>query len=241
MAKQDGGGEAQQRRGPFSSFHLTLGARLKAYLLTGILVTAPISITLYLAWLVIDWVDGLVNNLLPAQYHPDQYLPFTLPGLGLLIMLAFLILVGMGSAGFVGALLVRLGEGVVGRMPVMRGIYSATKQIFETVLTQQSDAFREVVLVEYPRKDAWCIAFVTGATKGQLRQSLLGAGYDDWVNVFVPTTPNPTSGYLIFVPRSDVRPLSMSVEDGLKAVVSGGIVMPSDDVPPAADTKSSSA
>ena len=131
----------------------------------------------------------------------------------------------MVSAGVVGNLLVRLGEAIVGRMPVLRGIYSAVKQIFETVLAQKSDAFREVVLVEFPRPGAWAIAFVTGATKGQV-QDALGGG--DWVNVFVPTTPNPTSGYLMFVPRDQVRPLAMSVEDGLKMVVSGGLVGPGD-------------
>lgn len=224
------GGEEQPKRARFAGLHLTLAARLKAYLFTGILVTAPISITLYLAWLVVDGVDNLVDSLLPAPYHPDQLLPFTLPGLGLLLLLVFLVLVGMVSAGVVGNLLVRLGEALVGRMPVLRGIYSAVKQIFETVLAQKSDAFREVVLVEFPRPGAWAIAFVTGGTKGQV-QDALGGG--DWVNVFVPTTPNPTSGYLMFVSRDQVRPLTMSVEDGLKMVVSGGLVGPDDAAPKA--------
>lgn len=216
-----------RRRPLFQGFHLTLGARLKAYLFTGILVTAPISITLYLAWLVIDGVDRLVNTVLPVQYRPDQLLPFTLPGLGLLILLVFLTTVGMVSAGFAGRILVRLGEGLVARTPVLRGIYSATKQIFETVLAQQSDAFREVVLVEFPRAGCWSIAFVTGTARGEVGR-VLGDGDADMVNVFVPTTPNPTSGYLMFLPRTQVRPLSMSVEDGLKMVVSGGLVMPPD-------------
>lgn len=224
------GGEKQPKRTRFTGLHLTLAARLKAYLFTGILVTAPISITLYLAWLVVDGVDNLVDSLLPAPYQPDQLLPFTLPGLGLLLLLVFLVLVGMVSAGVVGNLLVRLGEALVGRMPVLRGIYSAVKQIFETVLAQKSDAFREVVLVEFPRPGAWAIAFVTGGTKGQV-QDALGGG--DWVNVFVPTTPNPTSGYLMFVPRDQVKPLTMSVEDGLKMVVSGGLVGPDDAAPKA--------
>ncbi len=204
------------------ALHLTLGARLKAYLFTGILVTAPISITFYLAWLVIDGIDRLVNGVLPATYHPDHYLPFSVPGLGLLILLVFLVLVGMASAGFAGRLLVRVGEALVARMPVVRGIYSATKQIFETVLAQQSDAFREVVLVEFPRKETWSIAFITGTTKGEVQRLT----DEEVVNVFVPTTPNPTSGYLMFVPRSQLVPLSMSVEEGLKMVVSGGLVTP---------------
>lgn len=220
------GDEGRKPRGLalFSGLHLTLAARLKAYLFTGILVTAPISITLYLAWLVVDGVDRLVDNLLPAAFRPDQLLPFTLPGLGLVLLLIFLILVGMVSAGMVGSLLLRVGEALVGRMPVLRGIHTAVKQVFETVLAQKSDAFREVVLVEFPRKDAWSIGFVSGTTRGEVAQLLDGA--DDMINVFVPTTPNPTSGYLIFVPRSAVKPLRMSVEDGLKLVVSGGLVAP---------------
>lgn len=222
MQVADGGEKQPGEAGP-KGLKLDLGARLKAYLFTGILVTAPISITLYLGWLVVDGVDRLVDQLLPAPYHPGQLLPFTLPGLGLLLLLVALILIGMVSAGFAGRMLVRLGEALVGRMPVLRSIHSATKQIFETVLAQKSDAFREVVLVEFPRTGAWSIAFVTGATRGQVRGTL-GAG--DWINVFVPTTPNPTSGYLMFVPRDQVRPLAMSVEDGLKMVVSGGLVGP---------------
>lgn len=216
-------GRARRGMALFAGFHLTLAARLKAYLFTGILVTAPISITLYLAWLVVDGGDRLVDTLLPMGYRPGQLLPFTLPGLGLVLLLAFLILVGMVSAGLAGRVMVRLGEALVGRMPVLRGIYSATKQIFETVLAQKSDAFREVVLVEFPRPGAWSIAFVTGAARGEVAAILTG---EEMINVFVPTTPNPTSGYLIFVPRHSVKTLKMSVEDGLKLVVSGGLVVP---------------
>lgn len=228
MTDGDGGNRTRRRLALFSGLHLTLAARLKAYLFTGILVTAPISITLYLAWLVVDGVDRMVGTIIPVQYHPDKLLPFTLPGLGLLLLLLFLIAIGMASAGFAGRLLVRLGEAVVGRMPLLRGIHSATKQIFETVLAQKSDAFREVVLVEFPRTGCWSIAFVTGTTKGEVARTLGG----DMVNVFVPTTPNPTSGYLLFLPRAEVKPLRMSVEDGLKMVVSGGLVGSEDAAPP---------
>lgn len=221
---QSGGERRAKGLAALAGFHLTLGARLKAYLFTGILVTAPISITLYLAWLVIDGVDRLVDTVLPLHYHPDQFLPITVPGFGLLILLVFLILVGMASAGFAGRLLVRVGEGIVSRMPVVRGIYTATKQIFETVLAQKSDAFREVVLVEFPRPGCWAIAFITGAARGEVGRAL----GPDMVCVFVPTTPNPTSGYLMFVARDQIRPLAMSVEDGLKMVVSGGLVAPGD-------------
>jgi len=207
---------------------MSLAARLRAYLFAGILVTAPISITFYLAWLLIGVIDGMVAGLIPARYNPETYLPFTVPGIGLLMVLLFLILVGMFAAGVAGKLLVRLGEGIVNRMPVIRSVYNALKQIFETVLANQSSAFREVVLVEYPRRGIWSIGFITGTTVGEV-QNLTA---DEVVNVFLPTTPNPTSGYLLIVPRSDLVTLSMTVEDGIKMVVSGGIVTPPDRRPP---------
>ncbi len=205
-------------------YGMTLAGRLRAYLFAGILVTAPISITLYLAWLFIGAIDGLVNGLIPARYNPETYLPFTVPGVGLLVVLIFLILVGMFTAGFMGRFMVRLGEGLVNRMPVIRSVYNALKQIFETVLANQSQAFREVVLVEYPRKGIWAIGFITGTTEGEVQDITA----DEVVNVFLPTTPNPTSGFLLILPRSELIPLTMTVEDGIKMVVSGGIVTPPD-------------
>lgn len=216
--------EAPQR----GRFGMSLAARLRAYLFAGILVTAPISITFYLAWLFINAIDGLVAGVIPARYNPETYMPFSVPGIGLLVVLLFLVFVGMFAAGFVGRMVVRLGEAIVARMPVIRGIYSALKQIFETVLANQSNAFREVVLVEYPRRGIWAIGFITGTTEGEI-QNLTA---DEVVNVFLPTTPNPTSGFLLFVPRSDLVRLNMGVEEGIKMVVSGGIVTPPDPRPP---------
>jgi len=209
---------------PKGRFGMSLAARLRAYLFAGILVTAPIFITLYLAWLFIGAIDGLVNGVIPARYNPESYLPFTIPGVGLLIVLAFLILVGMFAAGFLGRFMVRLGEGIVNRMPVIRSVYNALKQIFETVLANQSNAFREVVMIEYPRRGLWALGFITGTTEGEVQNITA----DEMVNVFLPTTPNPTSGFLLFVPRRDLIRLNMTVEDGIKMVVSGGIVTPPD-------------
>jgi uncharacterized membrane protein len=200
----------------------SLIGRLRAYLLTGVIVTAPISITIFLVWKFLTFLDTHVAGLLPARYNPENYLPFSLPGLGLLLMLAFLTLVGMLTAGLAGRTLVRLGERLLSRMPVVRGVYGTLKQIFETVLAQKSRSFREVVLVEYPRQGVGAIGFVTGPTRGEI-QAYSG---DELVNVFVPTTPNPTSGFLLFVPKSDLIHLDMSVEDGIKMVISGGIVGP---------------
>jgi len=219
--------EEEQEKAPAPKKGLTLMGRLRAYLLTGILVTAPISITILLAWLFIDFVDEKVTPLIPDTYNPETYLPFSLPGLGLVIVLVVLTIVGMLTAGFIGKLLVRISEGIMARMPVISGIYSATKQIFETVLASKSESFREAVLIEYPRRGIWAIGFVSGTTEGEV-QNLTE---DSCVNIFLPTTPNPTSGFLLFVPRKDIIPLSMSVEQAVKMVISGGIVTPPDTRP----------
>jgi uncharacterized membrane protein len=201
--------------------------RLRGYFLAGILVTGPILLTLYLTWLLIDTIDGAVRWLLPDRYNPATYVH--VPGLGLVIGLAALTLIGAATANYVGRIFLRLSDRILARMPVVRGIYSAMKQIFETVLAKQSNTFREVVLVEFPRRGMWTIAFVTSRTEGEVRD-LTGP---DPVSVYVPTTPNPTSGYLVFVPRSEVVPLSMTVEEAIKMVISTGIVTPPDRRPPA--------
>lgn len=206
---------------------MSMSQRLRAYLFAGILVTAPIFITFYLAWLIIGFVDSKITPLIPAKYNPETYLPFALPGLGLVVLLIALMLVGALTAGFVGRLWVRISERLLSQMPVIRNVYSAVKQILETVLAQQSNAFREAVLIEYPRRGIWAIGFITGVTKGEV-QNLTE---EECINVFLPTTPNPTSGFLLFVPKKDIVALSMSVEEAIKMVISGGIVTPPDKRP----------
>lgn len=206
-----------------------LSQRLRAYLFAGVLVTAPIFITFYLAWLFVTFVDGKIEPLIPAKYNPETYLPFAIPGLGLLVLIFSLMLVGALTAGFFGRLWMRFSEQALNQMPVIRNVYSAVKQILETVLAQQSNAFREAVLIEYPRRGIWAIGFLTGSTKGEV-QNLTA---EECINVFLPTTPNPTSGFLLFVPKKDITPLSMSVEDAIKMVISGGIVTPPDERPEA--------
>jgi uncharacterized membrane protein len=196
--------------------------RLRAYFLTGVIVTAPITITIFLVWQFVGFVDTQVGELIPERYNPETYLPFSLPGLGLLIMLAFLTLVGMLTAGLAGRTLVRMGERLLSRMPVVRSVYGTLKQIFETVLAQSSRSFREVVLIEYPRRGLGAIGFVTGPTRGEIQER----ADEELVNVFLPTTPNPTSGFLLFVPRKDLIHLDMTIEEGIKLVISGGIVAP---------------
>lgn len=200
------------------------GVRLRRYFLAGILITAPIVITFYISWLLIRWVDSKITPLLPDTYNPETYLPFAIPGLGLVIVIVFLTFVGWATAGIIGRFWTRVTESLLSQMPVVRSIYGAVKQIIETVLQQQSNAFRQVVLFEYPRRGSWALGFITGQTQGEV-QSITES---DVVNVFLPTTPNPTSGYLLFIPRDELVVLDMTVEEGIKMVISGGIVTPPD-------------
>ena len=196
--------------------------KIRSWFLTGILVMTPLILTIYVAWAFITFVDNLVVPLVPFDYRPSYYLPFSIPGLGLIIVFIFTTFVGLLATGLFGRTLIRIWENILNRMPVVRSVYSAIKQILETVMATQSDAFRQAVLVQYPRKDIWAIGFVTGSTKGEV-----GKRVDKkMVNVFMPTTPNPTSGFLLFFPEEDLIFLNMSVEDALKLVVSGGMVVP---------------
>lgn len=215
---------ADPPHGPVPPLQLGLLARLRAYFIAGVLVTAPFGITLYLAWFVVSFVDERVTALLPPRFNPESYLPFSVPGVGLIIVVVGLTFIGSLMAGFIGRLTVRVSEAILERIPAVRSVYAATKQVLETVLAKQSNAFREVVLIEYPRREVWVLGFITGTTEGEV-QNLTA---ETLVNVFVPTTPNPTSGFLLFVPKKDIIVLNMRVEDGVKMVISGGIVSPPD-------------
>jgi len=203
-----------------------LMGRLRAYFLAGILVTAPIAITVYIAWWFVSLIDGYIRPLIPSVYNPENYLPFSIPGIGVLVVIIAVTLIGAFAAGYVGRLVLGVGEGVVGRMPVVRSVYGGVKQIFETVLAKKSNAFREVVAIQYPRPGVWSLGFITGSAHPEVQVKLAGEA-DDIVNVFIPCAP-PTAGYLAMVPRRDVTVLNMTVEDGLKLVMSGGIVVPPD-------------
>lgn len=191
---------------------------LRGYFIAGIVVTGPTLLTLYIIWLIVAFIDRSVGALLPNEYNPQTYLH--VPGIGLVIVVLCLTLIGALTAGVLGRVYVRLTDRILARMPVVRGIYAAVKQIFETVLAKQSNSFREVVLVQWPREGMWTIAFVTAAVEGELKHRT----GEDTIAVYVPTTPNPTSGYLMFVPRKDAVTLDMSVEDAIKYVISTGIV-----------------
>ncbi|HEY4134881.1 MAG TPA: DUF502 domain-containing protein [Alphaproteobacteria bacterium] len=199
-------------------------ARLRTWLFAGVLVTAPIVITFYLIWWVISFVDAIVTPMIPVRYQPETYLQFGVPGLGVVIVLLGLTIIGGLTTSLLGRYFLSLSDRLLARMPVVRGIYGATKQVFETIFSSQGNAFRSVVLVEFPRAGAWSLGFITATTTGEIA----GHATAPLVNVFVPTTPNPTSGYLLFVPRKDVIELHMTVEEGIKMIVSGGIVTPAD-------------
>ncbi len=200
---------------------MKLGGKLRAYLFTGILVTAPVAITLYLAIKFVLWIDLLVNRLLPPQYKLDN-MPYTIPGLGLVVAVVALTIIGMFAAGFLGRFFLKLGEWIVYKVPLVSSVYSVLKQVFETFFSSKTQAFSKVVMLEYPRKGIWILGFVSTELKGEIKKHCP----EKMLNVFIPTTPNPTSGFLIFVPKEDCIELDMSVEEGLKFVISGGLVEP---------------
>tara|TARA_B110000003_G_scaffold113965_1_gene116594 strand:+ start:3113 stop:3757 length:645 start_codon:yes stop_codon:yes gene_type:complete len=197
-------------------------SKIRSYFLTGIVVTAPVGLTFYVAILFIGFIDGKVRNIIPAKYHYDNLLPIEIPGIGLLFVFVLLTFIGFLTAGLIGRFIIKLGERIISRLPIIRSVYGALKQIFESVLASSSKSFREVVLIEYPRKGVWAIGFITGDTKGEVQNTTK----ENMVNVFLPTTPNPTSGFLLFIPRKEVTILDMNVEEGIKMVISGGIVTP---------------
>lgn len=212
---------------PRAFWRLNIREHLRAYFIAGILVTGPTALTLYLIWVFVTFIDHSVGALLPDQYNPQTYLH--VPGIGLVVVVVGLTLIGAVTAGVLGRVYIRLTDRILARMPVVRGVYAAVKQIFETVLAKQSNSFREVVLVEWPRAGMWTIAFVTAAVEGEIKAKT----GNDVIAVYVPTTPNPTSGYMMFVPRKDTIALDLAVDDAIKYVISTGIVTPPELAKPA--------
>ncbi len=206
-------------RGP-----IRLGARLRNYFLTGLIIVGPVGITLYVLWWFVSLIDTWVKPWLPDFYLPETYLPFTVPGVGLVFSILGLMFIGALTANLFGRTLVSYGEMMLDRMPVVRNVYGALKQIFETVLSQSNNSFKEVGLIEYPRKGLYAIVFVSTETRGEIDDKVLkGEGL---LSVFLPTTPNPTSGFLLFVPEKDITILDMNVEEAAKLVISAGLVVP---------------
>ncbi|MDO4162114.1 MAG: DUF502 domain-containing protein [Pseudomonadota bacterium] len=200
-----------------------VGSKLKSYLFTGIVVTAPVAITVYMSYHLLIWVNNVTKRLVPQQWTIGDFVPYAVPGAGVILLLLAMIVIGMLTTGYVGKFFVRLWEAFVRKMPIVSSIYSLIKQIFETFLSQKNRSFSEVVLVEYPRRGLWTMAFVSkDETGGEVDNKI----QNKTLSIFVPTTPNPTSGFLIFLPEKDVIKLDMSVEEGIKYVISCGIVTP---------------
>jgi uncharacterized membrane protein len=201
-----------------------LFASLRASFLTGLIVIAPVGLTIWLIWSVIGWIDGVVLPLVPYDFQPEKYIGINLRGIGVIIFLLFTIVVGWLAKGLLGRSLIRIAENMVQNVPVVRSIYSGVKQIAETVFAQSERSFEKACLFEYPRKGIWAIGFISTTAKGEVAQRATTSG--DLISVFVPTTPNPTSGFLLFFPREDIIELDMSVEDAAKLVISAGLVYP---------------
>lgn len=195
--------------------------QIKRYFITGLLIVVPLYITGYVLFLIVRYMDALLN-FLPEVIRPSTYLPFHVPGLGIIVTIIGVFLVGILATNFFGRNLVHMGEWFVGKIPLIRSVYKASKQFLETFFMQDEDGFRKVVLLEYPRKGLYGIGFVTGRTKGEV-QAVTG---EETINVFVPTTPNPTSGFYFAVPEKDVIPLSLTVEEAFKMIMSGGMIVP---------------
>ncbi|MEW2916404.1 DUF502 domain-containing protein [Ruegeria sp. ANG10] len=201
-----------------------LFSRLRASFLTGIVVIAPVWLTIWLIWSVVGWIDSAVLPLIPQQFQPQQYVGINLRGVGVIIFLVFTVLVGWVAKGILGRSFISFTESLVERMPVVRSIYSGIKQISETVFAQTERSFEKACLVQYPRRGIWAIGFVSTTAKGEVTQRAETAG--ELLSVFIPTTPNPTSGFLLFFPAEDVILLDMTIEDAAKLVISAGLVYP---------------
>lgn len=222
-------------------------AGLRANFLTGLVVVAPIGLTIWLIWTVVGWIDGFVLPLIPEGYTPDLLLrrllgpwvrdllgmeeeldptftPSSIRGVGVIIFLIFTVLVGWIAKGFIGRSLLRIAENLVQEIPIVRSIYGGVKQIAETVFNQEDTSFDRACMIEYPRKGIWAIGFISTEAKGEIAKH--NPADTELISIFVPTTPNPTSGFLLFFPRSDIVELDMSVEDAAKLVISAGLVYP---------------
>ena len=211
-------------------------ARLRSNFLAGLIIVAPIGLTIWLIWTVVGWVDSWVWPFVPDAYHPTALLNRTLGlegeseitvnvrGVGVVIFLVFTVLVGWVGKGIIGRSFLGMGERLVNRTPVVSSIYNAVKQISETIFSQRERSFEKACLVEYPRRGAWAIAFISTTAKGEIDATLNDG--EPIVTVFLPTTPNPTSGFLLFLPQRDVKELDMTVEDAAKLVISAGLVYP---------------
>lgn len=199
------------------------GQPVTRWFFTGLVIAGPVGITLYVAWWVINAVDGLVKPLIPPQYQPDAYLPFNIPGFGLLVAIVTITVVGFFAANFLGRQLLQLSESILHRVPLVSVLYRGLKQIFETVVNKENQSFKNVGLIQYPRPGIWALVLISTTAKGEVNEKVDG---EEIYSCFLPTTPNPTSGFLLFVPKSEIQILDMGTEDAAKLIISAGLVAP---------------
>src|SRR3979411_3163380 len=207
--------------------HAGLMARFRNYFLTGLVVAGPVAITFYLTWWFVTWVENLVGPFLPTVHRPETYLPFGLPGSGLIVAVVALTLLGFLTANLIGRTLVDLGERLLGRMPVVRAIYRGLKQVFETLFSGSGSSFRRVGLVEFPSPGMWSIVLISQAPSVEIANSL--PGQEEHISVFLPCAPNPTTGFFFYVPKSKIIEVDMSAEDAATLIMSAGVVQPGSD------------
>lgn len=203
--------------------------RLRRYFLTGLVLAAPLAITASVTWWFINLVDGWVKPLIPSAYSPDRYLPYPVPGIGLVIALVGLTLLGFLTANLVGRTLIDAGEAILNRMPVVRGLYKSVKQVFETIFSQSGTSFRKVGLVQFPQPGMWSLVFISEQAAPEIA-SVVPDG-DEQVGVFLPCSPNPTTGFFFYLPRREVIDVAISVEDCAKLVMSAGLIQPGEPAP----------
>lgn len=206
--------------------HTSIAGRIRNYFLTGLVVAGPVLVTGYLTWSFITWVDNLVRPFIPPAYRPETYLPWPIPGTGLVIAVIFLTLLGFLTANLVGRTLVELGEGLLSRMPIVRPVYKTMKQIFETLFSKTGSSFRQVALVEFPAPGMWSLVFVSLPPSADLAARLPEGEH---VSAFMPCTPNPTTGFFFYVLRKDLIVLDISVESAMTLLISAGMVQPDND------------
>jgi uncharacterized membrane protein len=203
--------------------------RLRTYFLTGIIVAGPLAITAYITWWFIALIDSWVKPLVPASYLPDHYLPFSIPGLGLVIAFLAVTLLGFLTANLVGRSVIEFGEVLLARTPVISGLYKGLRQIFETLFSANGTSFRTVGLVEFPVKGTWSVVFLSAPAAPEVEGALRDrGGGEDLVGVFLPCAPNPTTGFFFYLPRADVVEVGISVDDAAKLVMSAGVIQPED-------------
>lgn len=202
----------------------SFGTRLRRYFLTGLVLAAPLAITASVTWWFVNLIDGWVKPLIPNSYLPDSYLPFPIPGVGLVIGLIGLTLLGFLTANLVGRSLINAGEAILDRMPVVRGLYKGVKQVFETIFSQSGTSFRKVGMVQFPQPGMWSIVFIAQEAAPEIAGKLPDG--NEQIGVFLPCTPNPTTGFFFYLPRREVVELTISVEDGAKLIMSAGLIQP---------------